>query len=160
MNTNWVIPFIVAAIAAMCVAFLGATITDLGPWYQSLEKPSWNPPDVIFPIAWTTIFALVCISAVIAWERAPTAGKRDWVIGHFALNAFLNILWSLMFFRMQRPDWAFAELLLLWLSILFLLIYTGRISRLSSLLLVPYLIWVTIAGALNWQVIELNGPFG
>ena len=65
-----------------------------------------------------------------------------------------------MFFRMQRPDWAFAELLLLWLSILFLLIYTGRISRLSSLLLVPYLIWVTIAGALNWQVIELNGPFG
>lgn len=160
MSKNWVIPFTVAALAAMGVAALGATITDLGPWYQSLEKPSWNPPDVVFPIAWTTIFALVCVSAVTAWEKAQTSAKRDWVIGLFALNAFLNILWSLIFFRMQRPDLAFAELLLLWLSILFLIIYTGRISRLSSLMLVPYLIWVSIAGALNWQVIELNGPFG
>lgn len=160
MSKNWVIPFSVAAVAAMGVAFLGATITDLGPWYQSLSKPAWTPPGPVFPIAWTSIFALVCIAGVTAWEKAPTAAKRDWVISLFALNAFLNILWSLLFFRMQRPDLAFAELLLLWLSILLLIIFCGRISRFSSLLLLPYLAWVTVAGALNWQVIELNGPFG
>ncbi|MDX1703507.1 MAG: TspO/MBR family protein [Altererythrobacter ishigakiensis] len=160
MSKNWVIPFVVAAIAAMGVAFLGATITDLGPWYQSLEKPGWNPPDVVFPIAWTTIFALACVSAVTAWEKATTPAQRDWVISLFALNAFLNILWSLLFFRLQRPDLAFAELLLLWLSILLLVVFCSRISKLSGLLLAPYLIWVSVAGALNWQVIELNGPFG
>ncbi|MFZ9394744.1 MAG: TspO/MBR family protein [Erythrobacter sp.] len=160
MSKNWVIPFSVAAFAAMGVAFMGATITDLGPWYQSLDKPAWTPPDPVFPIAWTTIFALVCVAAVNAWERAPTTAKRDWVIGLFALNAFLNVLWSLIFFRMQRPDWAFAEVLLLWLSILFLIIFCWRISRRAGLLLLPYFAWVSVAAALNWQVVELNGPFG
>ena len=84
----------------------------------------------------------------------------DTLIGLFALNGFLNILWSLLFFRMQRPDWAFAELLLLWLSVGALVIFCGRQSRFAGLLLVPYLVWVTIAGALNWQIVELNGPFG
>lgn len=160
MSRNWIIPFLVAALAALGVASLGATITDLGPWYQSLEKPSWNPPDVIFPVAWTTIFALACIAAVTAWEKSQLAATRDWVISLFSLNAFLNILWSLLFFRMQRPDLAFAELLLLWLSILMLVIFCSRISKLSGLLLLPYLAWVTLAGALNWQIVELNGPFG
>ena len=153
-------PVAVATIAALFVAFLGATITDLGPWYQALAKPDWNPPDAVFPIVWTIIYALITVSGITAWRAAPTSGAALNVISLFALNAFLNISWSLLFFRIQRPDWAFAELSILWLSILAMMVYSGRFSRLASLLLVPYLIWVTIAGALNWAVIELNGPFG
>ncbi len=160
MGKVWVLPVVIASIAAIAVAMLGATITDLGPWYQSLEKPSWNPPDQLFPIAWTIIFAFVTASAVSAWLAAPTRRVSDVLICLFSLNAFLNITWSLIFFRIQRPDLAFIELLLLWLSILALIIYSHRYSKTASLLLVPYLIWVTIAGALNWQVVELNGPFG
>ena len=160
IGKTWVLPATVAAIAAAIVAVLGATITDLGPWYQSLEKPDWNPPDVVFPIGWTVIFALNTAAIVSAWRAAPTPKVSDTIIGLFALNAFLNITWSMIFFRIQRPDWAFIEVLLLWLSILALIIYCGRYSRSSALLFLPYLAWVTFAGALNWAVVELNGPFG
>ncbi|MCM8556518.1 TspO/MBR family protein [Sphingomicrobium sediminis] len=160
MHKSWMLPIVVAGIAAFAVAALGGTITDLGAWYQALEKPSWSPPDALFPIAWTVIFALIAISAVSAWKNTPGTRQGDIVIGLFAFNGFLNILWSLIFFRMQRPDWAFAELLLLWLSVGALMLYCGRFSSLSRWLLLPYLGWVTFAGWLNWKIIELNGPFG
>lgn len=151
---------LVAAAAALLVAFLGATITDLGPWYASLAQPDWAPPRAAFGIIWTTIFALVALSAVSAWRAAPDNRAGDWIVGLFALNGFLNLLWSFLFFRLQRPDWAGYEVVLLWLSILVLIIACGRRSRLSALLLLPYLIWVGIAAVLNWQVVALNGPFG
>jgi tryptophan-rich sensory protein len=160
MNRLMILPVTVATVAALCVAALGATITDLGPWYQALAKPDWNPPDVMFPMGWTLIYALITISAITAWRAAPNSAVSEGVIGLFALNGFLNITWSLIFFRMQRPDWAFIELILLWLSILALIIYCGRFSRSAAALLVPYLAWVSFAGALNWAVVELNAPFG
>jgi tryptophan-rich sensory protein len=155
-----ILPVAVASLAGLCVAALGATVTDLGPWYQALAKPEWNPPDVVFPMGWTVIYALITISAITAWRAAPTAAMAEWVIGLFALNGFLNITWSLIFFRMQRPDWAFVEVIGLWLSIIVLIIYCGRFSRTAATLLVPYLAWVSFAGALNWAVVELNAPFG
>lgn len=160
MKTSWILPVTIATFAALIVAILGATVTDLGPWYQSLEKPDWNPPDQVFPMVWTLVYALITVSAITAWRAAPTRAASQWVISLFALNAFLNITWSILFFRLQRPDWAMFELAALWLSILLLIIYCGRFSRLASVLLVPYLIWVTIAGALNWAVVDLNAPFG
>ena len=159
MGRSWVLPMIVAGIAALGVGMLGGTITDLGPWYQGLDKPDWTPPNFVFPVAWTAIFALAALAAVSAWRAAPNSRVADTVVGLFALNGFLNILWSLIFFRMQRPDWAFAELLLLWLSVLALIIFCGRHSRFAAIALVPYIVWVSIAGALNWSIVELNGPF-
>lgn len=155
-----ILPVSIATVAALCVAALGATVTDVGPWYQALAKPAWNPPDVVFPMGWTLIYALITIAGINAWRDAPSAAASEWVIGLFALNGFLNITWSLIFFRLQRPDWALAELVLLWLSILVLILYCGRFSRTAAVLLLPYLAWVSFAGALNWAVVHLNGPFG
>ncbi len=160
MNLMRIIPVAVATIAALCVAALGATVTDIGPWYQALAKPAWNPPDVVFPIGWTVIYALITVSGITAWRAARTSAQAEWVIGLFALNGFLNISWSILFFRFQRPDWAFVEVTLLWLSILVLIVYCGRFSRNAALLLVPYLGWVSFAAALNWTVVQLNTPFG
>lgn len=160
MTRSWLLPVVIAGMAAIAVAALGATITDLGPWYQALAKPDWTPPDPAFGLGWTVIFTTTAIAAVTAWRAAPTSQVSDTLVGLFAFNAFLNISWSLLFFRVQRPDWAFAELVLLWLSILALIIICARYSKLSALLLVPYLVWVSFAGALNWQIISLNGPFG
>ncbi|PLK23696.1 TspO protein [Porphyrobacter sp. TH134] len=154
------IPVTVATGAALCVAALGATVTDLGPWYQALAKPDWNPPDVVFPMGWTVIYALITVAGITAWRAAPTAARAEWVLGLFALNGFLNISWSLIFFRLQRPDWAFFELTLLWLSILVMIVFCWRFSKSAALLLVPYLGWVSFAGALNWAVVQLNAPFG
>jgi benzodiazapine receptor len=151
---------LVAAGAASLVAALGATLTDLGPWYQSLAQPAWAPPDLLFPIAWTSIFALAAIAAATAWRAIEAPRQREWLVTLFAFNGFLNLLWSILFFRAQRPDWALAEVGLLWLSILALILFVGRHSRLAAWLLLPYLLWVSLAAALNLAVVRLNGPFG
>jgi tryptophan-rich sensory protein len=77
----------------------------------------------------------------------------------FALNGFLNLLWSLLYFRLRRPDWALIEVGLLWLSVLLLIVVLGRYSRTAAWLLAPYLAWITFAGALNWGTVQLNQPF-
>jgi tryptophan-rich sensory protein len=140
-----------AGAAAIVVAVLGSTMTDLGPWYQSLAKPAFQPPDWAFGPAWTLIFACAALAGVTA--------SREWIIGLFALNGFLNVAWTVLFFRLQRPDWALIEVGILWLSVLALLVYLGRFSKLAGALIVPYLIWVAFAGVVNYQVVQLNGPF-
>lgn len=153
-------PVAVAAGAALLTASVGGSLTVLGPWYDGLVKPSWQPPGWLFAPAWTLIFALAAMSAATAWRDAPTAPQREWLIGLFALNGFLNVLWSLLFFRLQRPDWAGVEVGLLWLSILALIAFVIRFSRPAAAFLVPYLLWVSFAAILNWSVVRLNKPFG
>ena len=153
-------PVIVAALCAIVVGAVGGSLTDVGPWYQALRKPSWVPPNWAFGVIWTTIFALATLSAVNAWRRmADSRALRDWLIGLFALNGFLNVLWSLFFFRMHRPDFALIEVAGLWASIAALILFVGRRSVPSAALLAPYLIWVSIAAKLNADVVQLNGPF-
>ncbi len=151
-----------AAVAAMVTAFvaaIGATITDLGPWYQGLNQPSWAPPDIVFGPAWTIIFGLCATSAVTAWMAAPNRAGADTLIGLYALNGFLNLLWSFLFFRAHRPDLAGYEVWLLWSSIAALILICRRYSTTAAWMLVPYLLWVTFAAVLNQAVVALNGPF-
>ena len=159
-NPLKVLPVIAATIAAFFVAFMGATVTDLGPWYQGLTKPFWTAPDGLFPIIWTIIFALITVAFIKAWRAAPTSRDAQSVLSLFALNAFLNIGWSLLFFRMQRPDWAFIELGIMWICVLVTIVSCVRFSRSAALMLLPYLMWLSYAGMLNWAIVQLNGPFG
>lgn len=152
-------PVVIAAAVAIFIGALGGTLTDIGPWYQSLRKPSWQPPDWLFGPAWTLIFAFATVSAVYAWRNAPDRTRREWVIGLFALNGFLNVLWSTLFFALRRPDWALIEVVLLWASILLPMILFARFSRPASLYLLPYLLWVSFAAYLNLTVVRLNAPF-
>lgn len=160
MSRSWIIPLVLAGLAALAVAMLGMTITDLGPWYRSLKQPDWAPPDPVYGAAWTLIFALAAVSAVLAWRAAPTRREAETLIGLFALNGFLNILWSLLFFRAQRPDWAAWEVLALAASVVVLIVWSGRFSKAAAALLLPYIAWVSVAAVLNWQVAALNAPFG
>ena len=155
----WPIAVPLAAAVALAVAVMGATITDLGSWYHMLRQPAWAPPDSAYGVIWTLIYALTALAAVAAWTAAGSRQAAEAVVGLFALNGFLNILWSLLFFRLHRPDWAAVEAVFLWLSVLSLVIGAGRLSRPAGLLLLPYLAWVSIALALNVAVVHLNGPF-
>lgn len=156
--TRWLFPVLIAALAATAVAVMGATVTDVGPWYDSLKQPRWAPPDMAYGIAWTVIYALTALAGVNGWLASPRR-EREWLIGLFALNGFLNILWSLLFFRLHRPDWALIEVLGLWLSVAALIITVWRRSIAGAVLLIPYLLWVTFAGYLNMTIVRLNGPF-
>jgi tryptophan-rich sensory protein len=154
---TWTI--IVAALAAIAVNAIGALVTEIGPWYRSLRKPSWQPPDWLFGPAWTLILGLAAWAGVVAWEHAPDAAGRTRVIALFAANATLHIFWSPLFFRWKRPDLALREVVFLWLSILALIIGLAPFSTTASWLLAPYLAWVTFAAWLNLTIVRLNGPF-
>ena len=159
MSRPWLVPVATAAVAAILVAGVGATMTDTTGWYESLNKPAWNPPPAAFGIIWTIIFALIAAAGVAAWRATPDSNSSDTLIGLFAANGFLNVSWTVLFFQLHRPDLAMGELALFWCSIVAMIVVFGRYSRTAALLLVPYLVWVTIAGVLNWQVIQLNPGF-
>ncbi len=145
--------------AAIFVAALGGAMTDLSPWYYALQQPPWAPPEWLFGPAWTVIFALTAASAYLHHVNEGNPQRRRRVLMLFAVNGMLNVLWSFLFFKLQRPDWALVEIPVLWLSILGLTVAVRRSSVVASWLLVPYLAWVAFAGWLNRAVVQLNGPF-
>ncbi|WP_300556086.1 TspO/MBR family protein [Limnohabitans sp. Rim8] len=151
---------LLAFVLSYATAGIGAALSELGPWYFALKHPPWKPPDAAFGAIWSTIFTLCAISAWLAWQAADTLALRRRVLYLFGVNAVLNVLWSALYFKLQRPDWALFEVVFLWLSILALVMGLWRMSRWASLLLVTYWIWVSIAAVLNVQTVMLNGPFG
>lgn len=153
-------PVLVAVGIVFIVAFGGSTLTVLGPWYEGLTKPAWQPPPWVFPTAWTIIYVLTATAGVMAWTRAPDHRRRVRAFSLFIINAILNLVWSAVFFTWQRPDYALVEVALLWLSIIAVMIAVWRCYKPATWLLVPYLVWVSAAALLNWEVVRLNGPFG
>lgn len=150
----------IAAFAAFVTAALGATMTDTGPWYQQLRQPPWRPPDVVFAPIWTIVFALTAAAGAFAWYKDSSVRGRQWIVGLFALNYTLNVVWSIVFFQLRRPDFALVEVVALWGSVLALIVFLKSRAPIASLLLIPYLVWVVIAAFLNFEVVRLNGPFG
>ncbi|QWE23998.1 tryptophan-rich sensory protein [Polynucleobacter sp. AP-Elch-400A-B2] len=143
----------------LTVAILGGLSTDLGPWYQALKEPFWKPPDIAFGPIWSTIFIL----SGVAWVAAKYCTLDAAILSRlnilFWVNGLLNILWSVLYFRLQRPDWSLYESVFLWLSVLAILLTIKKISPKYSLYMLPHLIWVSIAIVLNWDTVRLNGPF-
>ena len=153
-------PLLIAAGAALATAIAGGAMTRIDGWYRALEKSALNPPDWAFAPAWTIIYALAALSAATAWREARNQRDRSLVTILFFINAVLNIAWSAVFFTLRRPDWALAEVATLWISVAVIAVFLARFSRTGSLLMLPYLAWVTYAAYLNYKVVELNGPFG
>jgi benzodiazapine receptor len=150
---------VIAVVWGIAVAGAGAFLTELSPWYHALRRPSWQPPDWLFGPAWTVILGLASLSLYLGLRNSPDRNARLLILGVFALNGVLNVLWSPLFFKLRRPDWALAEVPLLWLSILLPIILLWAVSRAGSFLLVPYLVWVTFAAVLNLTIVRLNRPF-
>jgi benzodiazapine receptor len=155
MRRSLLLPLAVSALGYAIVSIAGGTLTDIGPWYRALVKPSWQPPDWLFGPVWTTIFILASVSAALAW-RAAGETQRRMVVILFVANGILNVGWSLLFFHLKQPLLAGLEVILLWASIVALIWYVQRFSRPAAWLLVPYLLWVSFATVLNWTIVALN----
>jgi tryptophan-rich sensory protein len=155
---TWTI--IIAAVLAFLLAAAGGALTEVGDWYHGLAKSRLNPPDWAFPVGWTIILSMLAVSGVLAWHGAHGAGQHALVAACFAFNWVCHLAWSPLFFKFKRPDWALAEGVALWGSVLALVVFLAPISTTASLLNVPYLVWVTFALWLNLTVVRLNGPFG
>ncbi|MEW4570780.1 TspO/MBR family protein [Tautonia sp. JC769] len=147
--------FLVACFAA---AGIGGVLTGqgTGPWYDSLAKPRWTPPSALFGPVWTALYAAMAVAAWLVWRRAGwSAGGRVPLV-LFAVQLALNVAWSGLFFGLKRPDLAAFEIAILWVAILATLIAFFRVSRPAGWLMVPYLLWVTFASALNLAIWQLN----
>lgn len=148
-------------IGLLAICFIAAgiggalTATSVGGWYQTLAKPTWNPPDWVFGPVWTTLYALMAVAAWLVWRRdgfRAASGPLGW----FAAQLALNVAWSAIFFGWQRPGAAFAEILLLWLAIAATTIAFWQRSSLAGWLFVPYWAWTTFAVVLNGTLWRLN----
>jgi translocator protein len=155
----YLLPGLVGLGVAVVVAVAGGLATNTGAWYQALKKPAWQPPAWVFGPVWSSIFLLAIIAGALAWRAAPDDAARTLLLILFGINAVVNILWSVLFFTLRRPDWALVEVVFLWLSILSLILAFYPYSPLSSLLLLPYITWVSIAAMLNATIVRLNRPF-
>ena len=119
-----------------------------------------QPPDWLFGPAWTVILALWAYAGVLSWEGAPDDAARLRIVGLFAVNFVLHLLWSPLFFKAKRPDWAMVEMPVLWVSIVAMMVGLAPFSSAAPWLLAPYIVWVSFAMWINYAIVRLNGPFG
>ncbi len=147
-------PFIISVIIVFAVAALGnlftAKVVDT-PWYESI-RPALTPPNWVFPVVWNILFFLIAVSLYLSWIHSKKDEKKI-VAGEFGVNLFLNALWSFLFFGLKSPLFAFVCLIFLWVSIISMIYVTWKINRKASYALVPYLLWVSFAGVLNFLII-------
>lgn len=126
-----------------------------GDWYAALEKPSWNPPGWVFGPVWSTLYAMMAVAAWLVWRQGGFARQRR-PLGVFLAQLALNALWTPLFFGLQRPGLAFAEIIALWLAIAWAIAAFWRVHRVAAWLLAPYLAWVSFAAVLNGTLWRLN----
>lgn len=136
------------------VAYLGGRFQP-GEWYQVLKKPPFTPPGWLFAPVWTLLYILIAVSGWKAWVSARgTVRIVPFTCWFFQMA--LNALWSFLFFGLHRLDLALAGAILLWAAIFLTGCCFWRVNRLASLLLVPYLLWVSFACVLTYSIYSLN----
>jgi benzodiazapine receptor len=138
--------------------FLAATTGAVfrpGDWYERLAKPSWRPPNWLFPPAWAVLYLTIAVSGWLVWRTSGFAGAAL-PLAIYLVQLVLNAAWSPIFFGLRRPDLGFFEIVMLWLSIVATIAAFHPVNAAAAWLLLPYLAWVTFAAALNFTVWRLN----
>lgn len=137
------------------------TVGAIPTWYASLAKPAATPPGWVFGPVWTALYFLMGVAAWLVWKQWGTSSSSARLRIHTALTVFglqllLNVFWSVVFFGLRLPGAALFEIIFLWLTIVATILAFYKISRLAAWLLVPYLVWVSYAGYLNFSIWVLN----
>ena len=147
------------SLVAICFAAAGAggaiTSVSVGDWYQTLKKPSWTPPDWLFGPVWTVLYFLMALSAWLVWRRGGWFASRG-SLALFGLQLILNVGWSVIFFGMRSPGFAFGEILILWLAIAATAISFWGQSTSAAIMFTPYLVWTTFAALLNFAIWRMS----
>lgn len=126
-----------------------------GEWYRALDKPPWTPPGWVFGPAWTLLYLSMGVAAWLVWRERGWA-RAALPLGLFCLQLVFNGLWSWLFFGLRRPDWALADIVILWVAIAATIVAFWGVRPLAGGLLLPYLAWVSFATALNLEIWRRN----
>ena len=148
---------IVSAGTCLLVGVSGSLVTaaSVREWYPHIQKPSWTPPGAVFGPVWTVLYLLMGVSAWLIWRNTVGSARRTALL-IFVTQLILNGAWSFLFFGLRSPGWAALEIVLLWCAIVATMLAFARNSRLAAGLLLPYLLWVSYAAALNVAIWSLN----
>jgi tryptophan-rich sensory protein len=158
MSLKSVIRLAVSLLMCLGVGILESLVTkpEIPTWYASLIKPSWTPPAVVFPIAWTVLYILMAISFWKLWETEPRTAARSKAMVWFLVQLALNAAWSPVFFGWHDTKTALAVIVALLIAIVATIVFASRVDRIAALLLAPYLVWVAYATTINAGVVVLN----
>jgi benzodiazapine receptor len=144
------IPILVGAVAGLF------TSSGVNGWYAAANKPWFNPPNWIFAPMWTLLYILMGIAFFLVWRSSADKNVKQTAMILFSIQLIINFFWSFIFFKLQQPGWAFAEIILMWVMILLTIIWFGKISAVAAWLMVPYICWVSFASVLNYSIWRLN----
>jgi len=149
---------LIVSVAVPLVAGVGSsvvTLSSISTWYVTLNKPGWTPPNAAFGPVWTVLYILMGLALFLVWRSLRT-GTRDIAIALFAAQLAVNVIWTLAFFGLQNTLYGLLAIVPLWILIAATIYQFYKVDRRASYLLVPYIVWVTIATALNASVYLLN----
>lgn len=158
MKLNNFLKLVIAIVVSEAAGIIGSvfTVSAIPTWYAGLVKPALNPPSSVFGPAWTTLYALMGIAAFLIWKNGWERKDVRAALGVFGIQLFLNVIWSIIFFGLQSPGYALADIVLLWFAIVWTMVVFYKISKPACYLLVPYLLWVSFASYLNYSILVLN----
>lgn len=150
--------FIISIAITLSIGALGgwATATSVKTWYPFLNKPSFNPPNWLFAPVWTSIYILLGISAYLVWARRVHIIHFPRTVAIYFIQLILNLGWSFIFFYLHEIGFAFAEILILLVFILLNAYTFYKIDKWAGLLFIPYIIWVSFASFLTYNIFILN----
>lgn len=132
-----------------------ATAGGMNGWFETLNKPSFNPPSFLFGPVWTTLYILMGVGLYLILQ-APKNEIRTLSLIIFGIQLLLNFMWSFLFFYFHEPGIALIEIIILWTAILLMIIFFRKVSPMASYLQIPYLLWVSFATLLNGSFWYLN----
>ncbi|HAI22220.1 TPA: TspO protein [Candidatus Collierbacteria bacterium] len=157
MKTNDLWRLLLSLVISLSAGFLGALFTTpaVQSWYLTINKPVWIPPSWLFGPVWTSLFIMMGVALYLVWST-KMSNKVRVSLKLFAAQLVLNVLWSVFFFGLGNFWLAFGEILVLWVFILVTIVSFGKVSKMASWLMVPYLLWVTFASYLNFTIASLN----
>lgn len=134
------------------------TADEVATWYPTLAKPAFTPPSWVFGPVWTTLYLLMGVALYLVWQHKDEEGRLQQVaLGVFAVQLVLNAGWTLVFFGSQEIFAGLVVIVALLAAIMGTMAAFWRIDRRAAALLVPYLLWVSFATALNFELWRLNG---
>jgi len=158
MKTKNVKRLIFAILICQLAGLVGSLFTyeSIPNWYASLKMPSLNPPNWIFGPVWITLYTLMGVSLYLVWTKGLNKKNVRRAIMIFSIQLALNSIWSILFFGLKLPFYALIEIVVLWFAIAFTIFEFYKISEKSGLILLPYIVWVTFALFLNYNIWVLN----
>jgi benzodiazapine receptor len=153
-----IVKLIVSIVACEGAGGIGAIFTTpaIPTWYAGLKKPAFTPPKSVFGPIWITLYLLMGIAVFLVWREGLGQEGVTIAFAVFWVQLVLNILWSVIFFRLKSLLGGMALIFLLWIAILVTIIMFFGVSPIAGGLLIPYIIWVSIATNLNIQIWKLN----